>query len=156
VEDLNPAWPETGGEESGIFFTTHEVDFEIPEHEHLHTWIRQTVEAEGGELNRIDFVFCSDPFLLEMNRVHLGHDTYTDIITFPLNTNPLMAEIYISVDRVNENATQLHIPFDEELRRVMIHGVLHLLGYDDHAEEDIRIIREKEASYLKTYTDRAG
>ncbi|HQW03710.1 MAG TPA: rRNA maturation RNase YbeY, partial [Saprospiraceae bacterium] len=90
-----------------------------------------------------------DEFLLEINRNHLDHDYYTDIITFPLNDNPLIAEIYISIDRVQENATGLNIPFEDELHRVMIHGVLHLCGYDDHEEEDIRVIRKKEEFYLK-------
>jgi len=149
VEDLNPDWPETGeDDESGVFFTSHDVEFEPAHPERLVEWILETIESEGQELTRLDIVFCSDAFLLEINQKHLGHDFYTDIITFPLNENPLLAEIYISIDRVKENAQSLHIPFENELHRVMIHGVLHLCGYDDHEEEDIQIIRKKEDFYL--------
>ncbi|HSF88937.1 MAG TPA: rRNA maturation RNase YbeY [Saprospiraceae bacterium] len=149
MEDLIPDWPVTEEDESGIFFTSNDVAFEPADPERLIHWIHDTVEAEGHELNRLDIVFCSDEFLLEINRTHLDHDYYTDIITFPLNDDPLIAEIYISIDRVQENATGLKISFEEELHRVMIHGVLHLCGYDDHEEEDIRVIRKKEEFYLK-------
>lgn len=149
MEDLIPDWPDTGEEESGVFFTAHDVDF-TPDHpEHLIQWITDTIETEGQELHRLDFVFCSDTYLLEINKAHLDHDYYTDIITFPLQDNPLLAEIYISTDRVKENAEGLQIPFEEELHRVMIHGVLHLCGYDDHETDDIEIIRKKEGFYLK-------
>ena len=149
MENLIPDWPETEEDESGIFFTSSDVAFEPADPERLIQWILNTVEAEGYELNRLDIVFCSDEFLLEINRNHLDHDYYTDIITFPLNDNPLIAEIYISIDRVQENAAGLNISFEDELHRVMIHGVLHLCGYDDHEEEDIRMIRKKEEFYLK-------
>jgi probable rRNA maturation factor len=148
VENLNPDWPETGEDESGVFFTSHDVEFEPAHAERLVHWILGTIVSEGYELNRLDIIFCSDDFLLEVNQKHLGHDFYTDIITFPLNENPLLAEIYISIDRVKDNAQTLDIPFERELHRVMIHGVLHLCGYDDHEEEDIKIIRKKEDFYL--------
>lgn len=138
-----------GEDESGVFFTTHDVDFTPANPEQLIQWISDTVESEGFALNRLDFVFCSDAFLLEINRTHLDHDYFTDIITFPLNDDPLMAEIYISTERVKENAEGLNIPFEEELHRVMIHGVLHLCGYDDHEEDDIRMMRKKEEEWLK-------
>ncbi|MDZ4748311.1 MAG: rRNA maturation RNase YbeY [Saprospiraceae bacterium] len=148
MADLIPDWPETEEDETGIFFTSNDVAFEPSDPERLIHWILHTIEAEGHELHRMDIIFCSDAFLLEINRDHLDHDYYTDIITFPLNDHPLIAEIYISTDRVQENAAGLHIPFEEELLRVMIHGVLHLCGYDDHEEEDIRVIRSKEEMYL--------
>lgn len=149
MEDIDPAWPDAGDDETGVFFTTHDVAFDLPDPEQLTQWIMNTVEQEGCELNRLDFVFCSDEFLLEINRTHLDHDFYTDIITFPLNENPLLAEIYISIERVRENASTLAISFEHELFRVMIHGVLHLCGYDDHEDDDIRVIRGKEEEYLK-------
>ena len=149
MEDLNPAWPESGEDESGIFFNYHEVEFDVPDPEHSIAWIREAIAEEGFELSRLDFIFCSDEFLLELNRTHLGHDYYTDIITFPLNDNPLLAEIYISIDRVRSNADGLQIPFEDELQRVMIHGVLHLCGYDDHTEDDIQIMRQKEDEYIR-------
>ncbi|MBK9104710.1 MAG: rRNA maturation RNase YbeY [Saprospiraceae bacterium] len=131
-----------------MFFTSHDVDFEAGDPDRLIDWIEHAIGAEGHELSRLDFVFCSDEFLLEINRNHLAHDYYTDIITFPLNDNPILAEIYISIDRVAENAAGLTIPFEDELHRVMIHGVLHLCGYDDHEEDDIRVIRKKEEAYM--------
>ena len=111
-------------------------------------WVTYVIEEEGFQLGRIDYIFCSDDFLLGINRTHLDHDEYTDIITFPLEENPIVGEIYISVDRVRENATLFHAAFEHELHRVMVHGVLHLCGYDDHEEEDIREIRTKEDGYL--------
>lgn len=148
MEDLTPLWPDTGEETTGIFFTCHDVDVDLSQAEQWAQWITNTISAEGYGLARIDYIFCSDAFLLEVNQTHLGHDDYTDIITFPLNVNPILAEIYISIERVRENAQQLQIPFEEELHRVMIHGVLHLCGYDDHEEEDIALIRKKENEYL--------
>lgn len=155
MEDIVPVWPGTGDEATGIFFTNHDVEMDPAGIEHLSPWISHTIEKEGFELTRLDFIFCSDEFLLEINRSHLGHDYYTDILTFPLNRDPILAEIYISLDRVKENASALHIPFEEELHRVMIHGVLHLCGYDDHTEEDIRIIRGKEEECLKYLSESA-
>lgn len=156
MEDLSPDWPDTGDEASGIFFTADDVTFEPADPARLIQWIFDTIESEGFELNRLDIIFCSDESLLEINRDHLGHDFYTDIITFPLNDNPLIAEIYISTDRVKENAQALQIPLESELHRVMIHGVLHLCGYDDHEEEDIRIIRKKEDACLKVLAEMAA
>ena len=148
MEDLIPGWPDTGEEITGIFFTCHDVELDLTYTSQWEQWIRDAITAEGFGLARIDYIFCSDAFLLEVNQTHLDHDDYTDIITFPLNANPILAEIYISIDRVRENALQLQIPFDEELHRVMIHGVLHLCGYDDHDEGDIALIRKKEAYYI--------
>lgn len=148
MEDLIPDWPGTEEEESGIFFTVHDIDFDLHDPEKVAAWISDAIGDEGYDLHRIDYIFCSDEFILEVNHTHLDHDFYTDIITFPLNNDPLMAEIYISIDRVKENAAGLNIPFEDELYRVMIHGVLHLCGYDDHEEEDIEVIRRKEEHYL--------
>lgn len=149
MEDINLIWPETGDDESGIFFTSHDVPFTMSHQEKIKQWIFNTTSAEGHDLSRLDVVFCTDGFLLTINKEHLNHDFYTDIITFPLSTDPISAELYISIDRVKENATNLRIPFSDELHRVIIHGVLHLCGYDDHHESDILIIRAKEETYLK-------
>ncbi|HZV69718.1 MAG TPA: rRNA maturation RNase YbeY [Saprospiraceae bacterium] len=144
-----PSWPGIHRENPGIFFTSNDIDFELNDTEVLVDWIAGAIEEEGYQLDRIDYVFCSDEFLLDINRTHLNHEDYTDIITFPLEENPIAGEIYISVDRVKENAASFHISFEEELHRVMIHGILHLCGYDDHEEEDIQEIRAKEEAYLK-------
>lgn len=148
MEDLSGFWPEPEETETGIFYTCHDVDLEINDPDRWSRWIQQAIDSEGYELTRIDYIFCSDAFLLEVNQTHLNHDTYTDIITFPLNDNPIIAEIYVSIERVKENAESLSIPFEQELQRVMIHGILHLCGYDDHEEDDIARIRQKEEAYL--------
>lgn len=149
MENIDPFWPEADGHDTGVFFTCHDIDLDVKDPDQWETWIKQAIEEEGYELARIDYIFCSDEFLLEVNRTHLDHDFYTDIITFPLNENPIMAEIYISVDRVKENATSFSKTFEDELHRVMIHGILHLCGYDDHEEVDVAMIRRKEEHYLK-------
>jgi len=146
-----PSWPGIHREKPSVFFTTHDIEFDLRDQEKIVAWVTEVIEEEGYELGRIDYIFCSDDFLLEINRTHLNHDDYTDIITFPLGEKPVVGEIYISIDRVRENASSFHTGFEDELHRVMIHGVLHLCGYDDHEEEDIGEIRGKEEDYLKEF-----
>jgi rRNA maturation RNase YbeY len=149
VEDLiHPQWPETGDDASGVFFTAHEIAFNLQHEGTIENWIIQSAAAEGYRLKRLDVIFCSDDYLLDINKEHLNHDYYTDIITFPLEANPIEAELYISIDRVKENASAHQTTFDDELHRVIIHGVLHLCGYDDHEDSDILLIRSKEEAYL--------
>ena len=143
-----PSWPGIHREKPNIFFVSHDIDFELANPERIVIWLTEAIEAEGYELGRIDYIFCSDEFLLDINRRHLQHDDYTDIITFPLEENPIVGEIYISIERVRENASSFFTAFENELHRVMIHGVLHLCGYDDHEEDDIEEIRAKEEQYL--------
>jgi rRNA maturation RNase YbeY len=143
-----PSWPGIHREQPAIFFTTHDVDFNLDDPDTIKDWIREAVSEEGFELGRIDYIFCSDAFLHQINHKHLGHDDFTDIITFPLEETPLVGEIYISIERVKENAASFGTTFEDELHRVMIHGILHLCGYDDHEEDDIQEIRSKEESYL--------
>ncbi len=113
-------------------------------------WIKRVIQAEGYTAGQLLYHFCSDAFLLKINRDFLQHDYLTDIITFPLSHHPgiVSGEIYISLERVKENAEQLHQPFSKEFPRVMVHGVLHLLGYDDHSETEKREMRAKEDYYL--------
>lgn len=144
-----PAWPGIHRETPSIFFASHDIDFVLRNQDALIEWITSAIEEEGYGLNRIDYIFCSDEFLLDINRTHLQHDDYTDIITFPLEEDPVTGEIYISIDRVKENASTFDVPFEHELQRVMIHGVLHLCGYDDHEDDDIQEIRMKEEHYLE-------
>ncbi len=110
-------------------------------------------ENENVNFANISYVFCRDAFLLQLNKKYLYHDTFTDIITFTLSgkLTPIIAEIYISVERVQENALSLHVDYQEELRRVMIHGVLHLCGYSDQTVEEKKLMREKENFYLSKY-----
>ena len=106
-------------------------------------------KEEEFALEHIDYIFCSDEFLLNINRSALNHDYYTDIITFPLSNKnqPIVAEIYVSVDRVKDNAIQLRQSFAQELSRVIAHGALHLCGYKDKTKKDIAKIRSKEDYY---------
>jgi len=114
------------------------------------SWIKQSIEEENHQTGDIYYHFCSDDFLLKINKRYLQHNYLTDIITFPLSTHPeiISGEIFISIDRVRENATTLDAGFELEFARVLIHGVLHLLGYDDHVATEKRQMRAKEDYYL--------
>jgi len=113
-------------------------------------WIKQAIQEENHQTGDIFYHFCNDDFLLKINREYLQHDYLTDIITFPLSTQPeiISGEIFISIDRVKENASILQTGFEREFARVLIHGVLHLLGFDDHTDEEKREMRAKEDYYL--------
>lgn len=114
------------------------------------SWIKKTVKSEGASLISLNYIFCTDEYLREINIQFLNHKTYTDIITFNYNPSEgeIEGEIYISIDRVRENAKIYKTDFTAELNRVMIHGVLHLLGYNDKTKSQKRSMREKEDSYL--------
>lgn len=119
----------------------------------LKVFLEKMFQKEGKALHGLNYIFCSDKELLRINQDYLGHDYYTDIITFDLsgNNKEIMAEIYISVERVKENARHLGVSFKEELHRVIFHGVLHLCGYGDKNAYQERIMREKENFYLNQY-----
>ncbi len=113
-------------------------------------WIRNVISSEQKIEGEIHYVFCNDHELLSMNKSFLDHDTYTDIISFPSSeiNNLISGEIYISIDRVVENAKSLKVSFGKELSRVIIHGILHFMGYDDHSPNEKKQMREKEDYYL--------
>lgn len=118
--------------------------------EFLVSWINKVVESENKILGELSYVFCSDDYLLEMNREHLNHDYYTDIITFDYCfENIVSGDLFISLDRVEENAKEFSISFQDELDRVCVHGVLHLCGYKDKSEADEILMRQKEDEKLK-------
>lgn len=107
------------------------------------------VESEGCNLGEITIIFCTDEELLELNKQHLSHDYFTDIITFNYNDGKtLSGDLFVSTDRILDNAKQLEVPFTEELHRVCYHGVLHLVGYNDKTDADCLLMREKENYYL--------
>ena len=133
---------------SKIVYHTEDVDFQLLKKPPLSNWIKKTVEIEGKTLGTVTYVFCSDDYLHKMNVEHLNHDTLTDIITFPYNDNPIEGDIFISIDRVKDNALDFNTTFDNELHRVMIHGILHLCGYKDKTEEDEKRMRQKEDECL--------
>jgi len=114
--------------------------------------IKAISEEELRDIGDISFVFCDDNYLLKINSEFLDHDTYTDIITFNYSVgNELISEIYISTERVEENAIKYNETFENEIHRVMIHGVLHLCGYNDKLAEEKQIMRDKENHYLSLF-----
>ncbi|MEQ9424128.1 MAG: rRNA maturation RNase YbeY [Cyclobacteriaceae bacterium] len=133
-----------------INFFNEGIDFEVPSKRDVQKWIKIVVQQERKSLNELNYIFCTDDYLLKMNQQYLNHNTYTDIITFDNSENDLnlSGDIYISVDRVKENASSFSVPFNTELNRVMIHGVLHLLGYADKTDLDKKVMREKEDACL--------
>lgn len=117
-------------------------------------WIRETITSEEKELGDISFIFCSDNYLLEINKQYLKHDYFTDIITFDyVEGNQISGDIFISCDRVKENGKEFKTGFDNELMRIIIHGVLHLLGYKDKRKKDKILMTNKENIYLKMLSD---
>ena len=112
-------------------------------------WILAVVGAQGKRVGNLNYLFCDDSYLINVNRTYLNHDTYTDIITFDyVEGNVVSGDILISVERVRENATLFNSSFEQELQRVIIHGVLHLLGQADKSDEDAAEMRRKEESAL--------
>lgn len=133
-----------------IEFENHEIDFQLQQQESVQHWLLLLVREAGQTLAQLNYVFMSDEALLALNREYLDHDYYTDILTFPYHApgDPILSDIYISVDRVRDNAQELGISFEDELHRVMVHGLLHLLGYDDHSDADRAAMRRAEDQAL--------
>ena len=112
-------------------------------------WLRMVAESEIRRIGELSIIFCSDNYILDVNMRYLQHDYFTDIITFDYcEGNKLSGDLFISVDSVRENADYYGVEFSDELNRVMVHGLLHLIGYDDHTEEEQKTMRQKEDYYL--------
>jgi probable rRNA maturation factor len=133
-----------------IEFVSEEVDFTLPNQELVVVWLTSIVDNHHFRLENLTYIFCSDEYLYQINLEYLDHDTYTDIITFNNADEPgiIESDIFISIDRVKENAANLNIPFLDELHRVMAHGILHLLGYDDKDSELKQLMRTAEDNCL--------
>jgi rRNA maturation RNase YbeY len=115
-------------------------------------WLNAAVESKNKIAGDMAFIFCSDAYLLSMNKLYLNHDYFTDIITFDYSDgNIVSGDLFISIDTVYDNAKKFGVTFEQELLRVVIHGVLHLLGFNDKSDEEQKIMRENEDSYLKIY-----
>lgn len=139
-----------------ISFFNEDLSFHLPHKTRIRHWIKKVIQEESDKkLIQINFIFCSDSYLLQLNQQYLQHDTLTDIITFDHagQSEQLESDIYISIDRVNENSQHFDVPFFEELKRVMIHGILHLLGYKDKTEDQQQKMREKENQCLNLYEE---
>jgi len=134
-----------------IRFSTLDVEMPPIEPQGTKAWIGEVAAQYGKTIGELYYYFCSDDKLLEINQERLGHDFYTDIVTFPLTDceTVLSSEFCISTDRIKENAATFGRSYESELHRVIIHGVLHLIGFDDHSEEDEKTMREKEEEALE-------
>jgi len=133
-----------------ISFFEEDISFKLKDKRKVKQWLKDTIEAEGFELDDLTYIFCSDAYLLQINQQYLNHDTYTDIITFDNSVAQLdiTGDIFISIDRIRENAVKFGQTFTNELHRVIVHGVLHLLGYKDKTPNDNKKMTQKEDEYL--------
>ncbi|MBM7418179.1 MULTISPECIES: rRNA maturation RNase YbeY [Chryseobacterium] len=115
-------------------------------------WLKDIILSEGKKLGEINYIFCDDEYLLKVNQDYLQHDYYTDIITFDyVKSKTLSGEIFVSLQRISDNASTLSKNYEEELRRVLAHGILHLCGYKDKTEEEEQLMRNKEDFYIAKY-----
>jgi probable rRNA maturation factor len=139
--------------QSSIQFYSADIEVPLKERKKIKQFLKSQFARSGRRLQKLDYIFCSDSYLLEMNIRFLQHDTLTDIITFPLHDvgEPISGEIYISVERVSENADALKLPKQLELLRVIFHGALHLLGYKDKSKADGLKMRGLEEAWLKEF-----
>lgn len=133
-----------------IHFFYEDVKFRLKAVRNIKIWIKAVAAAESKKVGELNYIFCSDTFLSQINLQYLQHDTLTDIITFNTSEDVDLIEgdIYISVERVVENANKFKVEFSKELHRVIIHGALHLFGYSDKTSQQKRIMRGKEDAYL--------
>ena len=128
----------------------YNTDFKLENEKTISSWIINVIDEEKKELGEINFYFCDDNELLESNTKYLNHEQYTDILTFDYSEkNSISADIMISVDRVQENSSIFDQKFEDELHRVIIHGILHIIGYNDKTEEEKKLMRKKEDYYIK-------
>ena len=128
----------------------YETNFALSNEDVVAAWIAESIKSEEHSVEEINYIFCDDDYLHKLNVEFLNHDTLTDIISFDYSVGKIIqGDIFISVERVKENASDFEVPFLEELHRVIIHGVLHYCGYKDKTPKDSLLMREKENFYLK-------
>ncbi|MBI1225775.1 MAG: rRNA maturation RNase YbeY [Bacteroidetes bacterium] len=145
-----PPFPLPFEDEATIEFASEEVEFELKDEKSTSDWLQKIIERAGYVLRSLNFIFCSDDYLLRLNVEYLDHDTLTDIITFPYAEHPFIeGDIFISIDRVKDNANDFKVTFDQELNRVMAHGVLHLCGFGDKTPDEQTTMRQKEEEALQ-------
>ena len=130
----------------------YELDFTLENEQAFQDWLSEVITSENKTEGEINFIFCDDEYLLEINQQYLDHDTLTDIISFDYSIgNDLHGDIFISIERVRENALDFNVSFTEELKRVMVHGVLHYCGYKDKTENDEKLMRQKEEEKMTMF-----
>ncbi|MBI5917284.1 MAG: rRNA maturation RNase YbeY [Bacteroidetes bacterium] len=145
-----PPFPLPFEENGAICFSSEEIGFELENEAEARGWLNKLIEQEGKSLRLLNFIFCPDDYLLRLNLEYLHHDTLTDILTFPYADPPIIeGDIFISIDRVRENAPAYGATFEQELHRVMAHGVLHLCGYGDKTSDEQKQMRQKEDEALR-------
>ena len=128
----------------------YETDFELTDEKRTSEWIIKCIEKENHELGEVNYIFCNDTYLHKINVEFLQHDTFTDIISFDYSLGKLVSgDIFISIERVKENASNFKVSFQEELHRVIIHGILHYMGFKDKTDSEKQIMRDKENTCLK-------
>lgn len=132
-----------------ISYFTQDTDFKFKSKRLTSQWLKLVAQAESKKLGAVSVIFCSDNYLLDINKKYLNHDYFTDIITFDYCEGDLISgDLFISIDSVKDNSEFYKSCFEDELNRVIVHGVLHLIGYDDHTESDVAVMRSKEDFYL--------
>lgn len=132
-----------------VSYFFEDTNFKFNRRRQTSQWLKFTAESEIKRIGQVNIIFCSDNYILDINQKYLQHDYFTDIITFDYcEGKTLSGDLFISVDTVRENAIFYGTEFDDELNRVIVHGLLHLIGYDDHSEEDQKTMRSKENYYL--------
>ena len=130
----------------------YELDFKLDDEQLFSDWLSNVISSENKNEGEINYIFCDDNYLVEINQQYLDHDTLTDIISFDYSVgNELHGDVFISVERVVENAQDFDVTFEEELRRVLVHGILHYCGYKDKNEEDENLMRRKEEEKMKMF-----
>jgi probable rRNA maturation factor len=138
-----------------IHFFTEETQFKLPEKQKRKTWLKELAKSESFKISELNYIFCSDKYLHQMNLDYLKHDTFTDIITFDNSEGEkeLAGDIFISIDRVNENAEKHRVDQSTELSRVISHGLFHLAGYKDKKKNEIDLMRAKEEFAIKLFNE---
>ncbi|MCG8409703.1 MAG: rRNA maturation RNase YbeY [Bacteroidales bacterium] len=135
-----------------ITFFSEEIPFTLRDKTKIRNWIENSILNEKCQLGDLNFIFTSDEYLLKINKEYLSHDYYTDIITFNYCQGDLISgDIFISIDTVKNNSERFNVTFIDELHRVIIHGVLHLVGYDDKNEDQQKVMTQKENEYLERF-----
>jgi rRNA maturation RNase YbeY len=130
----------------------YELDFKLDDEQLFSDWLSKVIISENKHEGEINYIFCDDNYLVEINQQYLDHDTLTDIISFDYSVGKeLHGDVFISVERVVENAEDFNVTFEEELRRVIVHGILHYCGYKDKNEEDENLMRQKEEEKMKMF-----
>jgi rRNA maturation RNase YbeY len=130
----------------------YELDFKLEDETLYSDWLSNVISSEMKSEGEINYIFCDDNYLVEINLQYLDHDTLTDIISFDYSVgNELHGDIFISIERVRENAVDFNVDFEEELKRVLVHGVLHYCGYKDKSEDDEKLMRQKEEEKMKMF-----